>query len=151
MNLVTADRGRTVVAVLTAAYGVLLVVANFRNDWVTNDFTRRGEMVLFGGASGFPGDFGRAVFAGTVGLGLLFAVLAALVALWGGAPQVARSVGAVAAAVSVLLVLTYREDSNLLGARPSAAAVLLAVALYLLASSLTQPLRQADPDRASST
>lgn len=139
-------RDRITVAVLTAAYGVLVVVSNLRNAWLTNDFTRRAEVVLFGGDSGFPGDFGRAVFAGTVTLGLLFVVLAVLVVLWGGTPLIARAVGAAAAAFSILLILTYREDGNLLGARPSAAAVLLAVALYLLASSLTQPSPEADPE-----
>lgn len=146
MNRVSADRDRIVVAVLTAAYGVLVAVSNARNSWFTNDFTSRGDVVLFGGDSGFPGDFGRAVFAGTVGLGLIFVGLAAVVALGRREPRVTRGVGAVAAALSVLLVLTYREDGNLLGARPSAAAVLLAVALYMLASTLTQPVRPASPD-----
>lgn len=130
--------GRMVVAALPAAYGVVVAVANARNDVVTADFTPRSDWVLFGGDSGFPDDFGRNVFAGSVGLGVLFVGLAVLVAVVGGT-RVARPLGIVAGAFSVLLVLTFRETGNLLGAKPSAAAVLLTVALYLVASSLPVP------------
>lgn len=130
-----APAGRLVVAALTGIYGLVVAVANARNGVVTTDFTPRADWLLFGGDSGFPDDFGRNVFAGSIGLGIAFVGLAVLVGFVGGT-RVARPVGIVAGLASVLLVATYRDTGNLLGAKPSAAAVLLAVALYLMASSL---------------
>jgi uncharacterized membrane protein YphA (DoxX/SURF4 family) len=120
------------VAVLTAAYGVLVAVANARNAIITSDFTR--EWLLFGGRTDFPGDFGRNVFAGSVALGLLFVVLAGATLLTAGRSS-ARWTAGIAAAFSLLLVAAYRDTGNLLAARPSAAAVMLAVALYLATSA----------------
>lgn len=123
------------VAVATACYGLLMVVTNWRNQLITNDFTKRDEFVLFGGDTGFPGDFGRNVFAGTVFLGLAFVGVGVVAGVLAGTRQ-ARIIGAVLAAASLVLVATFGADRGILGAKPSAAAVLLAVALYLMASSL---------------
>jgi hypothetical protein len=133
--------GRLAVSVLTAAYGVLVIVVNARNDVLTTDFTTR--WVLVGGRSGFPGDFGRSVLGGSVALGVLIVVVAAVVWLTAGRPS-ARLLGGVVALMALLLVATYRQSGNLLAARPGAAAVLLAVAFYLVASSLTPTARHAD-------
>lgn len=128
--------GRLAVAAATAAYGIVMVVANWNNYFITNDFTPRSKWVLFNGSSGFPDDFGRSVFPGTIALGLMYIAVAALVALLAGT-RPARVAGGVLVTVSLLLVVTYREDGNLLGARPSAAAALLAVGLYLVASAFS--------------
>jgi ABC-type proline/glycine betaine transport system permease subunit len=119
------------VALMTAAYGALVAVANARNDVITNDFTTR--WVLVGSRTDFPGDFGRNVLAGSVALGVV--ILAIAVAVWFTAgDRAGRAVGVVASLFAVLLVATYRDSGNVLAARPSAAAVLLAVGVYLLAA-----------------
>lgn len=130
-----------VVAGFTAAYGLVMAIANARYHVVTNNFTPGSDFVLFTGGSGFPDDFGRNVFSGTVALGALFVVLALVVALAAGT-RPALTLGAVLAVLACVLVATFSSEGNLLGAKPSAAAVLLAVAIYLLASSLPE---RADP------
>ncbi|MGH9245286.1 MAG: hypothetical protein ACRD29_13410 [Acidimicrobiales bacterium] len=127
-----AGAGRGTVAALTAAYGLVVMVANVRNGFASSEFTR--DWVLFGGSTDVPGDFGRNVFAGTVALGLAFVMVA--VATWytAGRP-VARATGAALIAAAAIVVVAYGEDGNLLGARPSAAAVLVTVGLRLLARS----------------
>jgi uncharacterized membrane protein YphA (DoxX/SURF4 family) len=137
---VTARRtsGPVPVALMTASYGALVAVANARNAVVTSDYTR--EWVLFGGRTDVPGDFGRNVFAGSVALGLVFVLLAGATLLTAGRSS-ARWPAAVAGAFSLVLVGAYRDTGNLLAAKPSAAAVMLAVALYLAASA-PRPIRQ---------
>lgn len=129
---------RSTVAVIVAAYGAVVAVANARNPGLGRDFTRRDEWLLFGGDSGFPADFGRNVFPGSVALGIALVALAVLVALLAGRSR-AWIGGGVAGAVALLLVVTFRDDGNLLGAKPSVSAVLLAVAFYLGASALPVP------------
>ena len=119
------------VAAATAAYGLVVGVANVHNGLLTSRYTQ--EWVLFGARNDVPGDFGRNVFAGSVGLALVFVVLAVAIVLTARRSS-ARWVAGPAAAFSLLLVATYRDAGNLLGARPAAAAVMLAVALYLAAS-----------------
>jgi hypothetical protein len=137
--------GPPTVAALTAGYGLLMIVANWRNDFVTNDLTTNDDWLLFGGDSGFPADFGRSTFAGTVALGLLFVGLAVVVAVI-AETRAARPAGAAAAVASLVLVAAFSDSGSLLGAKPSAAAVLLAIALYLIASSLdVQPSAATHP------
>lgn len=121
-------RGRALAAGVIAAYGLLLVVANVRN-LAGPDFTT--DWVLFAGRTDFPGDFGRNVFAGSVLLGVLFALLAGAVWLTAGR-SAARVVGIASALLGVVLLVAYRDGGNLLAARPSSAAVFLAVGLFLL-------------------
>ena len=125
--------GRVAVSVMTASYGALVIVANARNDIITSDFT--SDWVLFGGGGGLPGDFGRNVFAGSVALGALFLLLAAVVWFTAGT-RVALGPAVVAAGLSLVLLVTYRDSGNLLAARPAAAAVMLAVAFYLGSTTL---------------
>ncbi len=123
-------RGRTLVASVVAAYGLLVVVANVHN-LAGPDFTR--DWVLVGGATDFPGDFGRNVLAGSVILGILIALLAAAVWFTAGRPA-ARIVGLAAALVGVVLLVAYHDAGNLLAAKPSSAAVLFATGLFLLSA-----------------
>jgi uncharacterized membrane protein YphA (DoxX/SURF4 family) len=123
-------RRRTVVAGLVAAYGLIVVVANVNNVAGT-DFT--STWVLFGGATDFPGDFGRNVFAGSIVLGIVLVVLAAGTWLTAGRPA-ARVVGLASALVGLVLLVAYSDGGNLLGAKPSSAAVFFATGLFLLAA-----------------
>ena len=120
------------VAAVVAVYALVVIVANARNGLVPTTFTR--EWVLFGGGA-FPGDFGRYVFAGSIGLGVLLLLLAAAVAVTAGRPA-ARILGGLAVAFGVLLVALYSSSGNILAARPASAAVFTAVGLFLLASPL---------------
>lgn len=138
--------GRLAVPLLTALYGALVVVANARNDPITTDFTR--EWVLFGGDSDFPGDFGRNVFAGSVALGVLFFVLAVTVWFTSGR-RAALGPAALFAVLAGLLVLTYRDDGNLLAARPAAAGVMLAVSLYLGSTAASRHRSEPQGDQAA--
>jgi hypothetical protein len=115
-----------------------MAVANARNGVVTTEFTR--EWVLVGSTTDFPGDFGRNVLAGTVALGVVVIGAGVAVLLTAG-KRFARWAGLAVAALAAAVVLAYRDSGGLLGARPSAAAVLLAVALFLWASSLPAPAR----------
>lgn len=126
-------RTRLAVAGVIAAYAVVVMVANARNGLLPSTFTR--DWVLFGARNDFPGDFGRNVFSGSIGLGMLLLVVAVAVALTAGRP-VARAVGATAVIFGVLLVALYDSDGNLLAARPAGAAVFAATGLFLLASPL---------------
>lgn len=126
-------RVRVTVAVLVAAYGAVMMIVNARNGLLPTTYTR--DWVLVGGSTDFPGDFGRNVFAGSIGLGLLFLIVAAAVAVTAGR-AVARIVGATALLVALVLLVLYDDRGNLLGAKPSSAAVLAAVGLFLLASPL---------------
>lgn len=122
-------------AAITAAYGVVVIVANARNGVLSGSFTR--EWLLFGGGGGFPGDFGRNVFAGSIGLGVLFLLLAAAVAVTAGR-SVARVVGGIAVGFGVLLLALFDSGGNLLAARPASAAVFAAVGVFLVASPLVR-------------
>lgn len=122
-----------VVAAVVAAYGAVIILVNARNGLLPTSYTR--DWVLIGGSTDFPGDFGRNVFAGSIGLGLLFLIVAVAVAVTAGR-AVARVVGAVALLVALVLLVLYDDGGNLLAARPSSAAVLAAVGLFLLASPL---------------
>lgn len=122
-----------IVAAVVAAYGAVMMLVNARNGLLPTSYTR--DWVLIGGSTDFPGDFGRNVFAGSIGLGLLFLLVAAAVAVTAGS-AVARIVGAVAVLVALVLLVLYDDGGNLLAARPASAAVLAAVGLFLLASPL---------------
>ena len=126
------------VAAIVAAYALVVNVANARNGLLPSTFTR--EWVLFGGGA-FPGDFGRNIFAGSIGLGVVLLLLAAAVAVTAGRPA-ARFVGALAVAFGVLLVALYSSSGNILAAKPAGAAVFAAVGLFLLASSLVKESRR---------
>jgi len=126
-------RVRVTVAALVAAYGAVMMIVNARNGLLPTTYTR--DWVLVGGSTDFPGDFGRNVFAGSIGLGLLFLIVAVAVAVTAGRAA-ARIVGAVALLVALVLLVLYDDRGNLLGAKPSSAAVLAAVGLFLIASPL---------------
>lgn len=126
---------RLTVGGIVAAYGVLVIIVNVRNGLLPNTFTQ--DWVLFGGRTDFPGDFGRNVFAGSIGLGVLLLLLAVAVAVTAGRPA-ARVVGAISVAFGVLLVVLYDGGGNLLAAKPAVAAVFAAVGVFLLASPLVR-------------
>lgn len=123
------------VAAIVAAYALVVIVANARNGLLPSTFT--SDWVLFGGGA-FPGDFGRNVFSGSIGLGVLLLLLAAAVAVTAGRPA-ARLIGGLAVAFGVVLVALYSSSGNLLAAKPAGAAVFAAVGLFLLASPLASP------------
>ncbi|MGI8692573.1 MAG: hypothetical protein ACR2JK_06680 [Geodermatophilaceae bacterium] len=120
------------ITVVVAAYGVLVVAANARNGVLPTDFTT--DWLLFGGANDFPGDFGRNVFSGSIGFGVLLLVMAAAVWFTAGR-RLALPVGAAAIAFAVLLIAMYRDSGNLLAARPGVTAVLAAVGVFLAVSA----------------
>ncbi|MBA3280572.1 MAG: hypothetical protein H0U22_18095 [Geodermatophilaceae bacterium] len=130
-----SQRVRLSAAAAVAVYGLIVIVANFRNGLLPRAYTR--EWVLFGGSTDFPGDFGRNVFGSSIGFGILMLVLAAAVAVIAGRPA-ARLIGSLAVAFGVLLVALYSSSGNLLAAKPAGAAVIAVVGLFLLASPLAQ-------------
>lgn len=127
---------RTAFSAVLAAYGVLVVVANLRNGILPSAYT--SEWVLFGGGGDFPGDFGRNVFGGSVGLGVLILLLAAAGWLFAGR-RAAVPVGALAATFAVLLLVLYDDGGDLLAARPAPTAVIAAAGLLLIGSALGVP------------
>ncbi len=104
-----------------------MAIVQSPNALFATRYTR--DLLLFGSGNGFPNSFGRNIFAGSVGLGLLIAAAGLAV---GAAP---RRVGAVIGRAMVLfglvLVVTFRSSGNVLAARPSSSAVLVAVGLAL--------------------
>jgi hypothetical protein len=128
-----SQRVRLSAAAAVAVYGLIVIVANFRNGLLPRAYTR--EWVLFGGSTDFPGDFGRNVFGGSIAFGVLLLVMAVVVWLVAGR-RVALPIGLAAIAFSVLLLALYRSSGNLLAARPGVTAVLAAVGVFLAASAL---------------
>lgn len=126
-------RVRLSVAGIVAAYGVVVAIVNVRNGLLPTTFTR--DWVLFGSGGDFPGDFGRNVFAGSIGLGVLLVLLAVAVAVTAGS-SAARPIAAVAVVFGVVLVVLYDSSGNVLAAKPAVAAVFTAVGVFLLASPL---------------
>lgn len=124
---------RTAFGMVVAAYGVVMIVANARNGVLPGHFT--SEWILFGGANDLPGDFGRNVFGGSVGLGVVIVGLGAAMWLLAGR-RAALPVGGVALASALLLLVLYRDAGNLLGARPASAAVIAAAGMLLIGSVL---------------
>jgi len=121
------------VSVVVAVYGLIVIVANARTGLFPTQYT--SDWVLFGGGA-FPGDLGRNIFAGSIGFGVLLLIMAA--AVWFTAGRaVARPIGAVAILFGLLLLVLYRDSGNLLAARPGVAAVLVAIGVFLVASTLT--------------
>ena len=121
---------RAAVAGVVAAYGLVVLVANVRNV-AGSSFT--SDWLLVGGDTDFPGDFGRNVLAGSVVLGAIFLALAAAVWFTLGRPA-ARVVGSASVLAGLVLLVAYRGTGNLLAAKPSSAAVFVAVGLVLLAA-----------------
>ncbi len=128
------SRARLIISLIVAAYGALVVVANARNGLVPTEFTT--DWVLFGGG-GFPGDFGRNVFGGSVAFGVLLMVMAAAVWFTAGR-RAALPIGVAAVLVAVVLIALYRSSGNLLAARPGVTAVLAAVGVFLAASAASR-------------
>lgn len=124
---------RTGFSAALAAYGIVVVVANLRNGILPSAYTT--EWVLFGGSTDFPGDFGRNVFGGSVALGVLIVVLAAVGWLLVGR-RAALPVGVLVVAFAVVLLLLYDDAGNLLAARPAPTAVIAAAGLALIGSAL---------------
>ena len=134
-------RRRALVAGVVAGYGLIVIIANVKN-FAGPDLT--GDWVLFGGATDFPGDFGKNVFAGSVVLGIVFALLAAAVWFTAGRPA-ARLVGLASALAGLVLLVAYHDGGNLLAAKPSSAAVFFAIGLFLLAAPAALGARSVDP------
>lgn len=143
-----SGRVRVIVAAIVAAYGAVMMLVNARNGLLPSSYTQ--DWVLFGGSTDFPGDFGRNVFGGSIGLGVLFLLVAIAVALTAGR-AVARIVGATVLLVALVLLVLYDDGGNLLGAKPSSAAVLAAIGLFLLASPLLQEAPTDSRARAASS
>lgn len=122
-----------VVGAAVAGYGVLVAVANARNAVFASRGTR--EWLLVGGDTGFPGDFGRNVLAGSVALGLLIAAAGLAGARLSGS-DAARWLGGGLVAASVLLLALFDDGDNLLAARPAPLAVAAALGLWLLGTSV---------------
>ncbi|MBA3654996.1 MAG: hypothetical protein H0W70_12480 [Actinobacteria bacterium] len=122
-----SDRARRATAALLVVFGVVMAIIQSPNGLFPTHYT--SDLLLFGGGGGFPNGLGRSLFAGSAGLGLLIAAAGLAV---GAAP---RRVGAVIGGAMVLfglvLVATFRSSGNVLAARPSSSAVLVAVGLAL--------------------
>lgn len=132
---------RLTITLIVAAYGVIVIVANARNGVWPTQFTR--DWLLFGGANDFPGDFGRNIFSGSIGFGVLLLVMAAAVWFTAGR-RAALPIGVAAIVFAVLLIALYRSSGNLLAARPGVAAVLAAIGVFLAVSAWTR-----SPERPS--
>lgn len=130
-----------VMAAVTAGYGVVVALAHTSGGFTGDAFT------LFEQRNDFPGDFGRNVFPGSLALGSLLVVIAAVawVAI-GPLGSRVRAAGYGLVGVSALLLLTYRDDGLLigLGSRASTAAVLAALGLALTGSWPPSSDRRAD-------
>ena len=124
-------QARLAISLVVAAYGVVVIVDNARNGLLPTTFTT--DWVLFGGG-GFPGDFGRNIFSGSIAFGVLLLIMAAAVWFTAGR-RVALPVGAAAIVLAVVLIALYRSSGNLLAARPGVTAVLAAVGVFLVASA----------------
>lgn len=131
-------QARLTVSLIVAAYGVVVIVANARNGLLPTTFT--SDWVLFGGGA-FPGDFGRNIFSGSIAFGVLLLIMAAAVWFTAGR-RVALPIGAAAIVFAVVLIALYRSSGNLLAARPGVTAILAAVGVLLVASTL---VRTPDP------
>lgn len=114
------------------AYGALVVVANARNDVFASQRTR--DWLLVGGATGFPGDFGRSVLAGSVALGMVVAAAGVVSGRMAGAAA-SRWLGVGLLVAAALLLLTYDDGGNVLGATPAPLAVAAALGIWLLATT----------------
>lgn len=116
------------VAGAVIGYSVILGIANARSGLFPSGYT--SEFLIFSGGNGFPDDFGRNVFAGSIGLAILTG-LAGLGGwrLWGTKPG--RYLGGVLIVFGVVLLFLYRSSGNLLGARPAPLAVIAALGLWL--------------------
>ena len=124
--------GRAAVSLLTAGYGVFVLIASARNDVITSD--RTSDWVLFGSRTDFPGQFGRATFDGTIALGVLLLALALATWLTAGTSS-AWWVAGVAAVLALVILVSFRPDRGFLGSGPGAGVVMFAVALYLAATT----------------
>lgn len=118
------------VGVAVVAYGALMAVANARNDAFASQRTR--DWLLVGGATDFPGDFGRNVLAGSVALGVLVAAAGVVSGRVAGTAA-ARWLGGGLLAAAALLLLAYDDGGNLLGATPAPPAVAAALGIWLMA------------------
>lgn len=124
---------RRAMAVGTAAYGVVVALAH-----TSGGLAGDGSFTLFDQANDLPGDFGRNVFPGSIGLGLAFVALAAVAWIVSTrAGSAAAAVGFGLVGLAAVLLLTYGEDGLLirLGSRASTAAVIAALGLALTAAS----------------
>ncbi len=122
-----SDQARRATAALLIAFGLVMAVVQSRNAVFATHYTR--DLLLFGGGKDFPDSFGRNVFAGSTGLGLLIAMIGLVVA---AAPRrIGALVGGAMVLFGVVLLATFRSSGNVLAARPSSSAVLVAVGLAL--------------------
>jgi hypothetical protein len=129
---VTRPTRPRVMALVVAAYGTLLA-ASHASASLTGDGNTTWS--LFSGGQAVPDEFGKAVFPGSVGLGLIF--LAGAVLAWvltGAGTAVRRMAGTLIVGVAAVLLLTYRADglSIGLGSRATTSAALAMVGLGLL-------------------
>lgn len=119
---------RRAVGASLVVYGLVVAIANSKNDVLADDFTRR--WVWFGGDTDFPGDFGRNVFAGSIAIGIAIAA-AGLVVVLIRSSKATRVVAVVLGVAGVAVLAAYRAGGGLLGARAAVAGVLVAAALAL--------------------
>lgn len=117
------------VGAAVVAYGALVAIANARNDVFASQRTQ--DWLLVGGATDFPGDFGRNVLAGSIALGVVVATAGVVSGRVAGTAA-ARWLGGGILAAAVLLLLTYDDGGNLLGARPAPLAVAAALGIWLM-------------------
>lgn len=121
-----------VMAGVTVVYGVVVALAH-----TAGGFGGDGSFSLFESANDFPGDFGRNVFPGSIGLGLVLALVGVVVWCVAAAePSVRRGVGWAGVAASAALLATYGPDGLILGlgSRATTVAVLAALGLSLTAT-----------------
>ena len=122
-----SNRARRATAVLLVVFGVVMAIVQSRNAVFATHYTR--DLVLFGGGKDFPDSFGRNVFAGSTGLGLL--ITAAGLAVATAPRRIGAVIGWLLVLFGVVVVATFRSSGNVLAARPSSGAVLVAVGLAL--------------------
>lgn len=134
-----SDRARRAFGALLVGFGAVMAVANSRNAAFPTHYTQ--DWVLFGGGTGFPDDFGRSVFAGSIGLGLVIAVAGVIIVVARG--RIAAGLGLAMLLFGALIVVAYQSSGNVLAARPAGGAVLVAAGIALLASRTRRGVTQA--------
>jgi hypothetical protein len=118
--------------VVAAATGAVITVAHLEAG-----FAGGGEpaWTLFAGADGtirdIPDEFGRNVFTGSIGLGLVLAVLGVVAMVVGRREQLGSWIGWALIAMATVMLVSYRDDGTIIDLGSSAATAGIVAALGL--------------------